>query len=75
MAKGRIEIDEDRCKGCGLCIMFCPRKVLEFAKHLNRRGVNPPRVAKPDECTGCGFCAMMCPDVAITVYRIVAAET
>ena len=74
MAKGRIEINEDRCKGCGLCIIYCPQKILEFADHLNRRGVNPPRVKDPDKCTGCATCALVCPDVVITVYRVVAAK-
>jgi len=69
MAKGRIEIDEDRCKGCGLCITVCPEDCLEFAEHLNARGVNPPRVKRPEACTACMSCALICPDVVIKVYR------
>jgi len=26
---GYLYIQEDECKGCGLCIEFCPKKVLE----------------------------------------------
>jgi len=70
MAKGRVEIEEERCKGCGLCISACPKGCLAFAAHLNQRGVNPPEVVAPDRCTGCAFCALMCPDCVITVYRI-----
>jgi 2-oxoglutarate ferredoxin oxidoreductase subunit delta len=71
MARGRIEIDEERCKGCGLCIAACPNKCLAFSKRLNLRGVNPPEVIAAEKCIGCAFCALMCPDCVITVYRTV----
>ena len=30
MAKGRIIIDVDRCKGCALCTSYCPVHILEL---------------------------------------------
>ncbi|MFH1422824.1 MAG: 4Fe-4S dicluster domain-containing protein [Planctomycetota bacterium] len=66
---GRIEILENKCKGCGLCITACPKKGLRFAAHLNIRGVNPPERITEIDCTGCTSCAIICPDCAIMVYK------
>jgi len=65
----RIMIIEDRCKGCGYCIEFCPVKALEYSNELNARGVHPPKVKKNDVCTGCGLCERLCPDFAIYLKR------
>ncbi|MBT8340278.1 MAG: ferredoxin family protein, partial [Desulfatitalea sp.] len=35
------QIDTDRCKGCGLCVMVCPKKVLAISDQLNPRGYFP----------------------------------
>jgi len=65
-----IVIDEERCKGCQLCTMACPKGLVKMAEHFNAKGYHPAKLVDPDqECTGCAMCAMMCPDVAITVYR------
>ncbi|SDN25770.1 2-oxoglutarate ferredoxin oxidoreductase subunit delta [Desulfonauticus submarinus] len=49
------------CKGCGICVAFCPGKVLEFDEH----GKAYP--AHMEECINCGFCELHCPDFAISV--------
>jgi 2-oxoglutarate ferredoxin oxidoreductase subunit delta len=74
--KGRIEIDKERCKGCGLCMNVCPKKQIEISDELNAKGYYPARFQEenltetdPAECTGCAMCAITCPDVAIEVYR------
>jgi len=73
--KGKIEIDRERCKGCGLCILVCPKHRIEISDTLNATGYYPAKSQEenvPDdqrECTGCSLCAIMCPDVAIEVYR------
>ncbi|HHK66977.1 ferredoxin [Candidatus Acetothermia bacterium] len=69
MPSGRVLIDEERCKGCGLCIAACPQKVLAFSGKINRSGYNYVHMEHPEKCVGCAFCAMTCPDVAIEVYR------
>ncbi len=63
----KIEIDEDLCKGCGLCIMFCPQKVFERSEELNKKGVFPPTVVRADQCVECRLCELICPDFAIAV--------
>lgn len=71
MAKGRIEVATERCKGCGLCIKACPLDLLELDSHsLNKKGYQPMRIHTPEKCIGCAHCAIMCPDVVITVYRL-----
>ncbi len=70
MAKGRVEIDEGRCKGCALCTSACPQDVLALAgERLNARGYHPVEFKNNGQCTGCGLCAVICPDVCITVFR------
>ncbi|PSH04215.1 MAG: 4Fe-4S ferredoxin [Acidobacteria bacterium] len=74
-ARGKVEVDQDECKGCGLCAESCPAKVLELSTELNRYGVHPMRYVG-EGCSGCGVCYMVCPEPgAITVYRLTAQES
>ncbi len=61
-----IEVNKEYCKGCGLCIRFCPVDALERAEELNERGIYEP-IEIEDKCTGCRLCEMICPDFAIIV--------
>jgi 2-oxoglutarate ferredoxin oxidoreductase subunit delta len=65
--EAEIYIIKERCKGCGYCITYCPREVLEESEEINARGAHPPRVKDITKCTACGFCAAICPDFAIFV--------
>ena len=66
----KLTFRTDNCKGCGLCVDVCPKKVLRLAPDkINKRGHHPVEAALPDECVGCGSCAIMCPDCIITVER------
>ncbi|MBC7328121.1 ferredoxin family protein [bacterium] len=65
----KIVIDQERCKGCGLCIEFCPKKIIVWSKSFNQRGVHPAEFTDEEKCIGCAFCAIMCPDAAIEVWR------
>lgn len=61
-------IRERWCKGCNICVAFCPRQVLSlrngkvFAEH-------------PDQCIGCKLCEIRCPDFAIEIQEIVDAKS
>jgi 2-oxoglutarate ferredoxin oxidoreductase subunit delta len=76
MTRGTIFIDQERCKGCGLCPAACPQAVIAIAEDkLNAMGYHPASLVDPDEaCTGCAVCAVICPDVCITVYREAVAK-
>jgi 2-oxoglutarate ferredoxin oxidoreductase subunit delta len=65
--KGKIFIIEERCKGCGFCEEFCPRKVLEESGKFNSKGYHPPELVNPDDCVDCGLCELICPEFAIFV--------
>ncbi len=62
-----IEVKEDWCKGCNICIDRCPVDALEESDKLNRRGVRPPKLKQENECNYCRYCELICPDLAITV--------
>lgn len=70
MGRGRIVIDVDRCKGCGLCTHVCPVHILQLSPDTyNVKGYRPVMVSDMEECIGCASCATICPDVVFTVYR------
>lgn len=62
-----IEVKEDWCKGCNICIDRCPVDALEESDKLNRRGIRPPQLKKDNNCNYCRLCELICPDLAITV--------
>jgi len=65
----RIEIDEIRCKGCGLCTIACPHKLIQLSDRINLQGYTPAVMTAQLKCTGCALCAEICPDVAIAVFK------
>jgi len=58
---------EDLCKGCGICIEFCPAKILKVGSRMTKKGVFAPEVIDPSKCTACRICQYYCPDLAIFV--------
>ncbi len=56
-----VEINAKWCKGCDICVAFCPKEVLV------RPEGEKAQVAHPEKCTRCGLCEIMCPDLAIVV--------
>jgi len=65
----RLIIDEEMCKGCGLCVSVCPRRAMGLANHINSRGFHPAAPLYLDKCTACAQCALMCPEVCITILK------
>ena len=54
-------INKDWCKGCGICVSFCPKKVLELDKE------GKVFAARYKDCICCKQCEFMCPDFAIEI--------
>ncbi|MBC7224194.1 MAG: 4Fe-4S binding protein [Anaerolineae bacterium] len=68
LPRGRVVVFDNWCKGCGLCIAFCPAQVLEATDEGH------PVVAHPERCTACHWCDTHCPDFAIVVEDLPQGE-
>ena len=65
--RGRVDLNSEECKGCGLCVEACKPKALHLSERLNHYGYHPA-VYRGSGCTGCGICFLVCPEPgAITV--------
>jgi len=65
-----VTVNEELCKGCGLCVDACPKNIMKLdSSAINQKGYHTAHCAQPKECIGCAFCATMCPEVAITVEK------
>jgi 2-oxoglutarate ferredoxin oxidoreductase subunit delta len=75
MTIGMIEINQELCKDCKLCITVCPKGLIEPSDQVNEKGYFPARYIEKHlkkenrRCTGCALCAISCPEIAIEVYR------
>ena len=66
----KVTFNTELCKGCGLCVNVCPKKILELATDkINQKGHYPAQMTDQSQCIGCAFCATMCPDCVITVEK------
>jgi 2-oxoglutarate ferredoxin oxidoreductase subunit delta len=63
--RGHVTIHATWCKGCTICVEFCPTNAL--AMHPSGRH---PIVADQEKCTACHFCDTHCPDLAIVVRKL-----
>jgi len=68
LPRGYVTVFSNWCKGCGLCVEFCPASVLEQGP--DGRVI----VAHPEKCTACRWCELHCPDFAIFVTDIEPEE-
>ncbi|MDR2119269.1 MAG: 4Fe-4S binding protein [Tannerella sp.] len=68
--KGAVVVNSERCKGCELCIVACPSRVLKLhPREVNHKGYHYVYTDQPDACTGCASCGIVCPDGCLTIYR------
>lgn len=70
----KLEFNRDKCKGCEICVSFCPKKLLALDKEVNAKGYHPACITDQDACIGCQSCALMCPDCCISIYELEEGE-
>jgi 2-oxoglutarate ferredoxin oxidoreductase subunit delta len=72
--RGQVHIIPERCKGCKICIHFCPQQVLQESATANGKGYHVPEVApgKEEACVHCQFCSLVCPEFAIFTREVVS---
>ena len=63
----RHVIHREWCKGCGICVHFCPKKVLELDE------LDKAVAVRLGDCVACRLCEYRCPDLAIEVETEEAA--
>ena len=65
--RGQVHLIPERCKGCEICVQFCPQDVLCISEERNQKGYRIPMVipGKETECVNCEFCTLVCPEFAI----------
>lgn len=57
--RGEVVINREWCKGCNICVAFCPNEVLTLDD--DEKACWSHR----EKCKRCGLCEMRCPDIAI----------
>jgi len=66
----KVTFNVDRCKGCGLCVTVCPKKIISLSgTTLNKKGYHPAQITDMSKCIACAMCATMCPDTVIKVEK------
>ena len=65
--KWSVLVNKSYCKGCELCVTFCPTQVLVMSEDFNEHGTHYPIPKNIDRCVGCKMCEYICPDFAIYV--------
>lgn len=70
MSRAEIEVRKEFCKGCDLCIKFCPTDVYKYSNTLNEKGVRPPEPVRVEDCVLCRNCELYCPDFCIIVKEV-----
>ncbi len=64
-----VSIFEDMCKGCTICVDFCPTDVLLMVDVGSRWQGSVVMIDDIEACIGCMLCEIQCPDFAIDVHK------
>jgi formate hydrogenlyase subunit 6/NADH:ubiquinone oxidoreductase subunit I len=62
--RGKVSVDPELCRGCGLCVRDCPAVALELEKESREQY---RLIYHADRCAFCGQCELSCPFGAITL--------
>lgn len=65
----KLEINSKTCKACELCILNCPKNVIELGENCNASGYHYAVAVREEDCIACKMCAIACPDAAIEIWK------
>lgn len=63
----KVNISHELCKGCELCVIACPKKILTIADRHNTKGYAYATVTDDNQCIGCCRCVKVCPDICFEI--------
>jgi len=62
-----VRIEGDLCKGCEICVYYCPVEILVMSDETNAKGYRIVQVTNAEDCIQCRLCEFNCPDLAINI--------
>ena len=57
-----LELDEEHCRACGVCMQLCPTGTIRF----NMANGVFTQASVPGNCCDCGLCISVCPEAALS---------
>jgi len=64
-----VKVLEKYCKGCGLCVVMCPKDKIFLKAKVNKQGINAADVRDNSECKACMQCVLVCPEACIEIKK------
>ncbi len=71
---GSVDIDLERCNGCGMCAVFCPTGALAMETTAHDGAAKKHLEFSGAACVQCDVCADICPSQCLAVSRVVSIE-
>ena len=65
----KVQILKSRCKGCGLCLLFCKEQALSASSQINELGYFPVEPSEDGKCVGCRNCYLVCPEGIVEIVQ------
>ena len=56
--RGVVVVKPEWCKGCEICVTFCPTGAIVMSKEFNEKGYQYPELAYPEKCSACRLCGL-----------------
>ena len=69
--KYEIIINSEQCDGCKICLLFCPKELMEIDENnFNSRMIHYAKITRPEDCVGCKQCERLCPTASLFVKEV-----
>ncbi|MFC1798245.1 hypothetical protein ACFLZL_00350 [Thermodesulfobacteriota bacterium] len=65
----KVKILREKCKGCGLCLLYCMEEAMCVSSQVNEIGYFPAEIYAEHRCNGCKACYVMCPEGIVEITQ------